>query len=187
MSDILKEWYKSNGDDTLRIDYPLNEYSIVWDVGGYKGEWAKKIYEKYNCTVILFEPIYYEGLKDKLPGIYINNFGLGGYTRTVNVDKKNDATSIFNEGSEKMVIKDVQDMSIYFVNLIKINIEGMEYELLNRLIELDLIQYFDNIQVQFHRFVPNADNLRLKITEVLKQTHIQTWCYDWVWENWKLK
>ena len=38
----------------------------------------------------------------------------------------------------------------------KINIEGGEYELLERLIAADLIRKIDDIQVQFHNFVPDA-------------------------------
>ena len=183
MNDILQAWYNADGDNTLRVDYPLTEDSIVWDVGGYKGEWAKKIYDRYKCDIVLFEPVY----KLHLPGITVRNYGLGGSSRIEYVDKKNDATSLFYSGSDQMVIWDVADVDFSFIDLIKINIEGMEYELLNRLIELEQIKNLGDIQVQFHRFVPDADNLRSKITDTLKQTHIQTYCYDWVWENWKLK
>lgn len=37
----LQRWRKENGDYTHRVNYDLNEDSIVFDVGGYKGEWAQ--------------------------------------------------------------------------------------------------------------------------------------------------
>ena len=39
------------------------------------------------------------------------------------------------------------------IDLLKINIEGGEYEVLENLIENDLIKNIDNIQIQFHDFV----------------------------------
>jgi hypothetical protein len=49
------------------------------------------------------------------------------------------------------------------VNLLKINVEGAEYDILDKLIETGYIKNVDNIQVQFHNFVPNAEDRRQKI------------------------
>ena len=56
---MFKEWFADNGDKTLRLDYPLTSDSIVFDLGGYKGDWASSIYEKYKCNIYIFEPIPY--------------------------------------------------------------------------------------------------------------------------------
>ena len=41
--EALTNWLRADGDRTFRLDYPdLNESSIVFDIGGYKGEWSKK-------------------------------------------------------------------------------------------------------------------------------------------------
>jgi len=54
----LKRWFKNRGDETLRLDYPeLNENSVVFDLGGYKGDFAQAINEKYGCTVYLLNHI----------------------------------------------------------------------------------------------------------------------------------
>lgn len=39
----IKEWIALNGDNTLRLDYPLDEQSVVIDLGAYHGDWTKKI------------------------------------------------------------------------------------------------------------------------------------------------
>ena len=36
----------------------LNETSTVIDIGGFNGEWAFHIANKYNCTVHVFEPSF---------------------------------------------------------------------------------------------------------------------------------
>ena len=41
------QWFKDNGDKTHRLNYNLNEKSIVFDLGGYEGQWASDIFSKY--------------------------------------------------------------------------------------------------------------------------------------------
>ena len=53
----VSRWFSDNGDETLRLDYPaLSGESIVFDLGGYVGDFAYKINKKYGCKVYLFEP-----------------------------------------------------------------------------------------------------------------------------------
>ena len=37
-------WLADNGDKTYRLDYNLNENSVVFDLGGYEGQWASDIF-----------------------------------------------------------------------------------------------------------------------------------------------
>ena len=40
----MTRWFSDKGDETLRLDYPkLNEESIVFDLGGFKGDFAQAI------------------------------------------------------------------------------------------------------------------------------------------------
>ena len=51
-----------------------------------------------------------------------------------------------------------------------------------------MIAKFGNIQVQFHDFViENAEERVNNIRKALSLTHVQTWCYEFVWENWELR
>jgi hypothetical protein len=54
----LKKWFEDNGDNTHRINYNLNQDSIVFDLGGYIGEWSDKIQRKYDSKVYIFEPVF---------------------------------------------------------------------------------------------------------------------------------
>ena len=47
-------WFRDKGDETLRLDYPLTQESIVFDLGGYHGDFAAAVYERYGCKVYLF-------------------------------------------------------------------------------------------------------------------------------------
>ena len=69
----------------------------------------------------------------------------------------------------------------------KINIEGGEYPILLHMISEKKLSVVDNYQIQFHNFIDNANELRNKIIEGLSKTHTRTWCYTFVWENWKRK
>ena len=85
-----------------------------------------------------------------------------------------------------------EDISAFFrehqiqhVDLMKINIEGGEYDVLERMIETGLVQDVRNIQVQFHDFVPQAKSRMNEIQDKLKSTHFLTYQYEFVWENWE--
>lgn len=81
-----EKWNADRGDDTLIIDYPLNENSQVIELGGYHGLWTKRISEKFNCNILTIEPIpefynnmvndfnYY--LKNNRDKIKTENFGI---------------------------------------------------------------------------------------------------------------
>ena len=43
-------WLVANGDKVLRMEYSLSCHDIVFDVGGYEGQWARGIYSRYLCT-----------------------------------------------------------------------------------------------------------------------------------------
>ena len=70
-------------------------------------------------------------------------------------------------------------------HLLKMNIEGGEYEVLPRLIETGLILAVDNLQIQFHPIDSQSPGRMKAIQLALEKTHELTWRYQWVWENWK--
>jgi FkbM family methyltransferase len=190
-------WMLTHGDKTLRVDYPLNEGSIVLDVGGYHGDWAADIFDKYRCTVHVFEPIveWAHSIQKRFLGnekIHVHPFGFGARTEQVLFSIEEDATSSFKhmgksvEVNIKKAADFIQSLENSKIDLIKINIEGGEYELLEHLLDTGLIERFKSIQVQFHDFVPNASKLREELMLRLRETHFCTYCFDFIWENWEL-
>ena len=192
------QWLKDNGDDTLRVDYPLSENSIVFDVGGYMGEWSLKIVDRYNPHIYIFEPVpeFYSIIVERFrgnPKVSVYNFGLSNIDMIAKMSVSKDGSSVYRDGDDKidMYLKDIFSFlnkeGINKIDLIKINIEGGEYPLLKRMIETNIIEKCNDIQVQFHNFYPNAIALRNEIRDSLQKTHFLTYDYPFVWENWRKK
>ncbi len=193
----VRQW-KRSGSEKLRYTYNLDENSIVFDMGGYKGEWSSDIFSMYLSEVYVFEPVksYFTDIKERFsknPNIKVFQFGLSKETVDLEIGMDNDGSSTFSKSTHKELIQlrkasdFLKEHNIQTVDLIKINIEGGEYDLLEHLIESRLIEKFKNIQVQFHDFVPKAEERMKKIRTELEKTHTATYQSDFVWENWKIK
>ena len=70
----------------------------------------------------------------------------------------------------------------------KINIEGAEYKLLDRIIDTGLINNINHLQIQFHKKdIENPEYKREKAISKLSETHNNIWSYYYVWERWSNK
>jgi FkbM family methyltransferase len=189
-------WFRHRGDETLRLDYRLTSDSIVFDCGGYEGDWTAAIFERYGCTVFVFEPVerYARSLEARFGDherIRIFRFGLHSRNERCKIHLAANASSVFGVSAdvEEIQLRDVQevlaDLDVPRIDLMKVNIEGGEFDLLDRLLATRLIARVDNLQVQFHRFVPNAVERRERIREKLAETHQLAYDYEFVWESWR--
>jgi FkbM family methyltransferase len=194
MSSEFQRWLNEKGDQTHRLNYNLNEQSIVFDVGGFRGEWANQIFQKYSCNIYIFEPVksFYKTINNRFNNekIRVYNFGLSNKNEECEISLSEDSSSVFKtcEKSEKIELinieKFIKENKIESVDLIKINIEGGEYDLLESMIDSGLLSVFKNIQIQFHEFVPNSKKRRNNIREHLKNTHDLTYDFEFIWESW---
>lgn len=196
--ETVRKWFLDNGDNTLRLEYKLTEEAIVFDLGGYEGKWSEQIVERYNPYIFIFEPVpeYYSSIKEKFstnPKVRVFDFGLLNETSVVKIFLQEDGTSLYKKGGHEISVK-MMDIAAFLeshqiknIDLMKINIEGAEYLLLERMINADIVKKCRDIQVQFHHFYPNAVKLRKKIQQSLTNTHELTYNYPFVWENWALK
>jgi FkbM family methyltransferase len=191
----LERWFKNKGDETHRMNYKLDENSIVLDVGGYDGEWSKKIYEKYKPNIHVYEPVrkFYNIICDKFNNIdkvKVYNFAISNFNGESLINNNDASSSLFIGGGSKesILIRDInciiQDFKFSKIDLVKINIEGSEYDLLE-FITIENIKKIDNIQVQFHKIGENYEFRRENIRKKLSQTHKITYDYNFVWENWE--
>lgn len=199
MSRRVEKWFKDDGDNTLRLNYDLDKSSTVFDVGGYKGEFAASMINKYDCTVFVFEPIpqFYNIIVNKFSGnrnVRPYCFGLSDTTSVEKISMTDNTSSLFIKDNNAVTInlksatEFIRENDINRIDLIKINIEGSEYALLESLIQNNLITRFKNIQVQFHDFIIENARARMEnIQQQLSKTHDLTYQYDFIWENWKLK
>jgi len=205
LGDVTPEfsrWFKDKGDENLRLDYPdLDENSVVFDVGGYKGDFAQAINQKYGCTVYLFEPHprFFEMCVDRFllnPKVIPLDFGLSEENGFFTLSDAGDESSFLNpkysrkEGPEcqvKEILSVLKELNLSEIDLMKINIEGGEFPLLMHMASESALSLVNQYQIQFHKFADNAVPMRNKILRALSKTHKRTWCYTFVWENWKRK
>ena len=187
-------WINDNGEYTHRVNYDLNEDSVVVDWGGFKGEWAEQIYNKYKCNVHVYEAFekYATLLQDKFsnnPKVTIYNFGVAATTRKVDMIENDLATKVIDDSFGKVLLVSSEEImsNFNFIDLLKINIEGLEYEVLDKMFETKDIKKVKNIQVQFHAFDRENVERYNQIRNKLQETHFLTYEYKFIWENWVLK
>jgi FkbM family methyltransferase len=196
-----KKWWTDGGDLGLRYNHDgfLNDNSIVFDLGGYHGEFANLINKKYKSKVYVFE-IVPECLKimdslfsDRKDKVIICPFGLNDIDVTLSFEgrgpgaKLGDVAKAQHQAFLKSIKNFLYENNINKVDLIKINIEGAEYSLLEYLFETGLINVFKKIQVQFHDFDDDCLEKLLRMNRKLSETHINTLCYPFVWEEWQIR
>lgn len=198
MAKRIIPWLNDKGDETLRLSYDLKPNSIVVDLGGYKGQWSSDIFSKYCCFIHTLEPVpeHYEYIQKRFERnqkITPHCFGLSDETRRATVSIDQDRSSLLRQGQnckEVLLVRAdrfFEKNNLSRIDLMKINIEGAEYDLLDYLIESNLIKRIANIQVQFHDFVPDAERRMSLIHKRLQETHEIAWQYPLVWESWKIK
>jgi FkbM family methyltransferase len=196
------KWYFDGSDETKRVEFiGLDSDSVVFDAGGWRGDWASDIYSRYKPMIHVFEPVpeYADFILKRFKmnsQVTVREYGLGGKDQKIPIYIGNEGSSLFinnntTDVAKKIEIRDVYD---YFVNnnvtcvdLFKINIEGGEYDLLDRVIEKNLQFSIDRFLIQFHDFVANADTRRSAIRRKLAESHELLFDYPYVWECWVRK
>jgi FkbM family methyltransferase len=189
-------WNSIDGDHTLRLDYDLDNSSIVFDLGGYQGEWSEQIYRRYGCRIFVFEPVpsFARQILERFRGnadISVFSLALGSRNGVFRLSLNDNATSSYALGGGEVVESEVKEFAAFLdehelkgVDLLKINIEGGEFELLDHLVSTGSISRVRDIQVQFHSFVPHAEQLVEDIRRRLWETHVPTYSLNWIWESW---
>jgi len=188
-------WYADNGEEQYKFLQDLSTSSIVFDLGGYIGEFCTKIQSMYKCDIYSFEPMpqYYEQLSAH-NNIKAFNFGLGAKTKRINlmcdgVSSRECDPSIINSQSTQIIKFDdfLLDNNISHIDLLKINIEGGEYDLLDHILHNQLHLTIKNILVQFHINIPHCEERRNYIRSQLSITHDCIFNYNFIWEQWRIK
>jgi len=189
------------GGELLRSDYPLKKDSLIIDVGGYIGDFAFEMTQKFDCKIDVFEPAeqYAKKIRSRFASnnkVKVIQAGLGSTERSEIISIAGLGSSIFEgdfkgeTSKEKIrimsIIDYIQAEGYSKIDLLKINIEGGEFELLNALLDRpDLIKKIKYFQIQFHDFVPDALKMRAEIQRRLSETHKVMWNFPFIWESWE--
>jgi FkbM family methyltransferase len=195
MSDMRRDMERK---PDLLYDFELDPESVVFDVGAYHGEWSETIAGRYGARIHAFEPdpTSFPRLVARLgdrPGVVLRDYGLAAADQTVDMALAGLGSSVYTVdapmGSCRITLRDVaavlDELGVERIDLLKINIEGGEYDLLERLIAVGWLPRIRQIVVQFHEWHPKAYRRRRAIRRALRRDHHEVWCYPWIWELWR--
>lgn len=181
--------------------FSLDRESVVIDMGGYDGSWAWEIHERYQPRMYIYEPWrggirkmrsrFADAPRVKLRPFAVSNVngkaalqveGPGSFLRSDNPPRSATQTAV------EIELRDVAELFDELppeIDLLKINIEGSEYPVLERMLEKDLVGRCRILLVQFHEWEPGAYFRRWQITRALRKTHRRVWNFPFVWECWE--
>ena len=192
-------WY---GNEHVAVDWPLDNFSVVFEVGGYEGSWASDIATRYNPFIWWFEPnqIAYQTAKGRIakhPHIKMYNVGLGDRDGVFVLGGGNCDGASFTKSTSPVqaqmidVVHFIQDNGIGHIDLMQVNIEGGEFLLLPYLINSGIIERINALQIQWHVDFekpdgPHGVEIRNKIWCKLAEQYTMTYNVH-AFEGWKRK
>jgi FkbM family methyltransferase len=192
------KWLLSNKSKHLLKDIILNENSLVIDGGAFKGEFTARILQEFNCKVHCFEPIpsFANSLIQRFKqnsNVTVYDLALGNKDTVITISVDENASGTYAKSKNSINVKSIDitthidSCQIKKIDLLKLNLEGAEYDILDKLITENRIHLVDALLVQFHDFVPNHNERYKNLYQNLVLTHKLEWQYEFVWELWKLK
>tara|TARA_B100000029_G_scaffold495957_1_gene561594 strand:- start:249 stop:962 length:714 start_codon:yes stop_codon:yes gene_type:complete len=194
-------WKATFGDKRLYKNLNLNSDSLFFDVGAHEGSVTSEIYNTYKCNIYSFEPdketynnlasIYEENDK-----VSIYNFALSNFSGRASIDTEygsesfkliNDENSSNNNVEVKNIVEFISDNKLEKIDVLKLNVEGSEFEILNILISSKFINKIECLIIQFHKNTEKATEERERIIKNLNLTHKNEFSYYFVWEKWNIR
>jgi FkbM family methyltransferase len=184
--------------DRDSIDYVLTPESVVIELGGYQGRWAKHIAIRNNPQVFVFEPqewAYLECYKNlmEFPNAHVFNFALGTMSGTFEMsDWGTDGCSFVKpangkpEGHGKMreIIEFLDEVQIGDIELMLMNIEGYEFTLIPYMLKYGLFDRIRHFICQFHPRDEVDERHYLQIKDTLGQRMLTRFNYGKTLMGW---
>lgn len=193
-------WFFFNREskiDKIKID----SEGTVLDIGCFKGEFTKKLLRQNPwLKVEMFEPYgpyvkkamqkVKQGTNVKVHQLAVTGDGrqqvftaMGLRTKQVLLGS-DELTNTFHADSIEM---SELILSRSPISLLKINIEGMEYECFESIAGTQLLQSVKMILIQFHNFSEDHPQRRSGVQALFANTHSPIFIHDWKWELWELQ
>lgn len=159
--------------------------------GGIYGSSSQK---NKLMTFWLYEPIpaFFSVCENK----FKNKENIIVYQKAVSADGRNfqmqidglrsrEEPSIFFESTaiESISIQDIFD-SVMEIELVKMNIEGMEYECIEQLIRSNSLVKARYLLIQFHNFEKNSQNRRDLLRQQIEKDFNNVYTFEWMSELW---
>ena len=196
----LGELYRHGGIELLVSKFELTSNDWIVDAGGFRGEWANEMLCRYGAKIVILEPNppYAARLRDR----YKTNDRVEVVEAALSDQEGHQALSLCDEGSTLMgsaspsatvdvrlidVRQFVEERFSNGLGCLKLNVEGAEYEILEKLLSTGQAGGIRYILVQFHLGPLNCVQRREQIQTQLSKTHEKIFDYPFVWELWRKK
>ena len=194
LSDDAK-WFLFNKEN-LKYRIKLSNDGLVLDIGGYMGEFTSKLSRlNPNMTFIIYEPvpIFYDGCLTRFKmknNISVLPYGVTSNGRNIDLAIDGPRTKSDDVGDDPIFpSKSMIDIlnNLDQVELLKMNIEGLEYECLYSIIVSGHIKKINYLLIQFHNFKVEDESDYVKITELISEDFVNIFRFKWKWELWQIK
>ena len=193
-SSDASKWFLFNRDKLI-FDIELKQEGLVLDIGSYLGEYTKRVLGKNpKMTFWLYEPIpsYFNACVNKFKNrenvvVYQTAVSADGRDFQMQIDglRSRQGSNASSEGVpvDSVSIQEIFD-SVSEIELLKMNIEGMEYECLEQLIHSNSLTKSKYLLIQFHNFEKESKNRRNALRMDIARDFNNIYTFEWIWELW---
>ena len=191
------KWFLFNREK-LKFAIALKEDGIVLDIGSYKGEFSEAVFARNNNLVFwLYEPIseFFEISHNRFKDnnrVLISQSAVSADGRDFEMridglrSRKQEHNNFDSIPITSVSIQKIFDSSKEF-ELLKMNIEGMEFECLEKLLSTKSLKKAKYLLIQFHNLDKNSLPALIRLREEFANDFYNVWKYDWMWELWERK
>jgi len=189
-----RRWFRDNPNNELLFEHSLTKDSFVLDAGGYLGDYAAEIRSRYDCKVLILEPVleFFEQIEKRFEyddKVEVINVGLAHVSGSASISLAANSSSIKSASGgrlEQIALLSFRDLVERFdlerIDLVKMNIEGSEFDVLPSMLNssIDIKCYL----VQFHKIDKASSSRRSVIRRKMSEAYDENWNYYFVWEKW---
>lgn len=190
-------WFLFNCEN-LKYKIDLNERGVILDIGSYRGAYSSKLMVRHpENTYWLYEPIpdYFKVCLNRFKkekNVLLNQAAVTSNGRNVLI-KIDGLRSREVESSDSRAIEhksvSIQEIfnSLSEIELLKMNIEGMEFECLEQLVSSNSLIKARYLLIQFHKFEDDSHQRRESLHRKFEKDFDTLFSYEWMWELWVRK
>ena len=191
----LGAYHRAGGDALLFRELRVGSAQVVIDGGGYRGDWTAEALWRFGCRSAVYEPVpaFARGLRERFAcndRVEIVEAALGGAEGLLDLGLAGDGSSAFRAGGPRVqarVVDAAAACAVPGIGCLKLNIEGGEYEVLERLAAADRLRGIGALILQFHELDAQSAARRAQAQALLVRTHLLRWDFPFVWERWDLR
>ena len=188
----LQAYVSAGGDQKFRYSFDCKREGVILDVGAFEGEFAK-FHADTADMVICFETnkVAVKALHKRFhnyDNVRIYDFGIGSKTFRGRMVGKGPGASIVFDDNADVIIRDVvsvfEELNLNEVTLMKVNIEGGEFDLIQALCDSGLIRNIREIHIQAHDFADKNLNNYLSMHRRLSAHFNLIKSFPYIWDFW---